>query len=69
MSVVVVVNGERRTLEGSGIDGLLRSLGHDPDRRGIAVAINDEVVPRAQWSGREIVAGDRIEVVGAVQGG
>jgi sulfur carrier protein len=69
MSVAVVVNGERRILDGGGIAGLLRSLGHDPHRAGIAVAINDEVVPRAQWSGREIVVGDRIEVVGAVQGG
>ena len=69
MSVAVVVNGQDRTLDESGIDGLLRALGHDPRRSGIAVAINDEVVPRAHWRRREIVDGDRIEIVGAVQGG
>ncbi len=67
--LTVTVNGEARTVERSGIDGLLRSLGHDPHRAAVAVAINDEVVPRARWTERQIVAGDRIEIVGAVQGG
>jgi sulfur carrier protein len=36
---------------------------------GCAVAINDEVVPRREWSDRRIADGDRIEVLTAVQGG
>ncbi len=67
--LTVTVNGESRTVESSAIAGLLRSLGHDPRRAAVAVAINDEVVPRARWTERQIVAGDRIEIVGAVQGG
>lgn len=36
---------------------------------GCAVAVNDEVVPRHEWSDRQVVAGDRVEVLTAVQGG
>jgi sulfur carrier protein len=36
---------------------------------GCAVAINDEVVPRPEWATRAVAAGDRIEVLTAVQGG
>jgi sulfur carrier protein len=36
---------------------------------GCAVAVNDEVVPRGEWRGRELHSGDRVEVLTAVQGG
>lgn len=36
---------------------------------GCAVAVNDEVVPRHDWSQRLLAAGDRVEVLTAVQGG
>lgn len=36
---------------------------------GVAVAINGAVVPRSQWSTTVLQPGDRIEIVGAVQGG
>jgi len=39
------------------------------ERKGVAVAINDEVVPRAAWAGRRLVEGDRILVIQATQGG
>jgi sulfur carrier protein len=37
--------------------------------RGVAVAVNDEIVPRATWSEHEVADGDRIEIVTAKQGG
>ena len=37
--------------------------------RGCAVAVNDEVVPRADWPRRQLNEGDRVEVLTAVQGG
>ena len=40
-----------------------------PIPRGVAVAVNDEVIPRAQWGGIALRAGDRIEILTAVQGG
>lgn len=36
---------------------------------GIAVAVNDTVVPRGSWSSTPIDPGDRVEVLTAVQGG
>ena len=36
---------------------------------GIAVAVNDEVVPRHSWSASALSSGERIEVLTAVQGG
>lgn len=38
-------------------------------RSGIAVALNNEVVPRSSWQDVTVQDGDRIEIVTAVQGG
>jgi len=37
--------------------------------RGVAVAINGEVVRRAEHANRVLKEGDRVEVIRAVQGG
>lgn len=37
--------------------------------RGVAVAINGEVVPRSAWAGRHLSPGDHVELLSAVQGG
>ncbi|ROO83872.1 sulfur carrier protein [Actinocorallia herbida] len=37
--------------------------------RGIAVALNDEVVRRAAWPATPVNEGDRVEIITAVQGG
>ncbi|MEU4566736.1 sulfur carrier protein ThiS [Micromonospora sp. NPDC023956] len=39
------------------------------DRRGVAVAVNGEVVPRSGWPAATLRDGDRVEVLGAAQGG
>lgn len=39
------------------------------ERRGIAVAVNDEVVPRSEWDSTGFADGDRVDVLTAVQGG
>jgi sulfur carrier protein len=39
------------------------------DPRGIAVALNGDVVPRARWAQTHPVDGDHVEVLTAVQGG
>jgi len=36
---------------------------------GVAVAVNDEVVTRSTWQSTTLAAGDRVEVLTAVQGG
>ncbi len=70
MSVSVTINGERRELPpGATLASLIASLPGAPDGRGVAVAVEGEVVPRAQWPATELREGVRVEVVVAVQGG
>ena len=38
-------------------------------RRGIAVALNGEVLPRSEWELRTLVDGDAVEILTATQGG
>jgi sulfur carrier protein len=65
----VWVNGERHAVAARTVRALLAELGYDPDGRGVAVARNGEVVPRSAWDTTPVAPGDRIDVVGAVQGG
>jgi sulfur carrier protein len=66
----VLVNGEERSLEpGTTVADLVASLGAPADGRGVAVAIDTEVVPRSSWSATELMPGVRVEVLIAVQGG
>jgi sulfur carrier protein len=43
--------------------------GSAPVGRGFAVAVNGAVVPRSVWPVTTLSAGDRVEVLSAVQGG
>jgi thiamine biosynthesis protein ThiS len=63
------VNGERRQVAAGDVRGLLVALGLDPRGRGIAVARNGELVPRSAWETTAVAPEDRIDIVGAVQGG
>ncbi|WP_127499766.1 sulfur carrier protein ThiS [Actinoplanes solisilvae] len=38
-------------------------------RRGVAVAVNGEVVPRSTWAATPLTDGDAVEVLTAAQGG
>jgi sulfur carrier protein len=38
-------------------------------RRGVAVAVNGEVIPRSAWATAGLRDGDRVEVLTAAQGG
>ena len=68
--MTVTVNGQPAQVDpGQTVAGLLASLGHPPGGPGIAVARNGEVVPRSAWSTTGLDAGDRLEVLGASQGG
>ena len=70
MSLRVTVNGQVREISHDDtIADLVRGLGRDPMRSGVAVAINGTVVPRTTWPQRRLAADDHVEVLGAVQGG
>jgi sulfur carrier protein len=66
---VVTINGEQRDLgESATIESAVRAIGA-PDGRGVAVAVDGEVVPRGEWASTEIRDGQQVEVLHAVQGG
>lgn len=64
----ITVNGRPRELDGPRTVGALVDR-EVADRRGVAVAVDGEVVPRAEWDERELGDGVAVEIVGAVQGG
>jgi len=66
--VNITVNGEQRELtHGTTLDALLETLGVRRD--GTAVALNDDVVPRARHAATVLRGGDRLEIIVAVAGG
>ena len=66
----LIVNGRARRIPGAvSIQDVLASLGHGEGARGLAVALNGEVVRRAEWASTRLAERDRVEVLGAAQGG
>ena len=66
----IVLNGREHELseDATLVDAVSAAAG-DPERRGIAVALDGAVVPRAQWSATPLADGRRVEVLEARQGG
>jgi len=58
----------RRVAPSATLHDLLRELAL-AERRGVAVAVNDTVVPRAEWPARALAEADRVLVIQAAQGG
>jgi sulfur carrier protein len=66
----VVINGERHELPADAtVELAVRELGMPYEGRGVAVAVDGEVVPRGEWAGTALREGQEIEVLHAVQGG
>lgn len=66
----LTINGEERELEldTPTVESLLDVLGV-PSQKGVAVALDDRVVPRSQWAATPISDGQHIEIIRATQGG
>ena len=69
IAATIRVNGESETLAAATLAALLAEKAVDTQQRGIAVAVNGAVVPRAAWGSTVLKAGDSIEIVRARQGG
>lgn len=68
--MTVSLNGSRIELPpGSTLAEAVEQAGVGGGRRGVAVALDGEVVPRGDWGRTPLREGQRIEVVAAVQGG
>ena len=62
------LNGEQRDFPaGLTVAARVAQLGMKPDR--VAVELNLEILPRAQWEATTLKDGDRLEVVHFVGGG
>ena len=66
----LIINGEKkdagdiRTLE-----GLMTEMGYNTASKGMAIAVNDTVIPKGRWKTTTLNTGDTIEIIHAVQGG
>ncbi|MGH2986878.1 MAG: sulfur carrier protein ThiS [Solirubrobacterales bacterium] len=68
--MTIELNGERIELSaGASVADAVEQAGANGDRRGVAVAVDGEVVPRSAWDETVLAHGQRVEVVGAIQGG
>ena len=63
------VNGQDEPLIVATLAALLEEKAVDTGQRGIAVAVNGAIVPRADWPQTPLRGGDSIEIVRARQGG
>ena len=69
MIEAIEVNGKREPLSAATLSAFLIDKGIDVNGRGVAVAVNGTVVPRAAWPQTALHGGDAVEIVGAKQGG
>jgi len=68
--MIIELNGREVELaEGTSVADAARAAGLDPDRHGIAIALDGEVVPRGELGSTTLAAGQRVEVVEAIGGG
>ena len=67
-SGTLLLNGQQRTVPaGTTVEDVVALIA--ADRRGIAVALNGDVVPRSAWAATAVGEGDALEVLTAAQGG
>jgi len=68
--MTIWLNGEERDLPaGLTVAEAVGASGAPPGGRGVAAAVDGEVVPRDRWQATRLEDGQRVEVVQAVQGG
>ena len=66
--MTIVLNGDATTVTlGATVGAMVDGLGKG--RKGVAVALNDEVVPRSRWDATALRDHDRVEILTASQGG
>jgi thiazole synthase len=66
----IELNGKARELaEGATLAVAVRESGAESEARGVAVALDGEVVPRGEWEATTLCEGQSVEVLAAIQGG
>lgn len=68
--MIVRLNGRNRRLKaGASVADAVRLAGVEPGEPGVAVALDGDVVPRADWARTALREGAALEVVRAAAGG
>lgn len=65
----LVVNGKEIETEAASLKDLAEELGFDRNGKGVAIAVNDDVVPKEEWEDRILSDEDTIEIIRAIRGG
>ncbi len=66
----VVLNGDDAVFDdGATVAVAVAALDLPASGRGVAVAVDAEVVPRGEWARTELYEGARVEILRAIQGG
>ena len=66
--MIITVNGKAKELAAPAtVAGLLDILNLDPTR--VAIELNRDILPRAEFAGRQLSDGDTLEIVQFVGGG
>jgi sulfur carrier protein len=65
----ISLNGAPHRFDGASLIELLAGQAIDQTKAGVAVAINDEIVPRAEWATAALKSGDVVEIVRPHSGG
>jgi sulfur carrier protein len=68
--VNLIVNGDPRQLPaGATVASVIDLLDVAPGARGVAVAVDGEVIARSRWTETKLREGSSVEVLAAIQGG
>ena len=68
--MIIQLNGRRERLaDAATVADAVRAVGVNGETRGVAVAVDGEVVRRADWESTPLADRQAVEVVRAVQGG
>lgn len=66
----VTLNGDARELpDEAAVADAVAAAGVGVDERGVAVAVDGELVPRARWARTPVTEGARLEILRAAAGG
>jgi sulfur carrier protein len=65
----ISLNGAPHRFDGASLIELLAAQAIDRTKPGVAVAINEEIVPRAEWATASLKSGDAVEIVRPHSGG
>jgi sulfur carrier protein len=68
--MILIVNGNNKEFQDKlNLTELLDHLDLQTDRKGLALCVNLDVIPKAHWQETELHEGDKIEIVIAAPGG